>query len=318
MLLQSQTPLDVTPESPPSVTTDTDDRRVSVVNEHLGWLRDVRLVQPATTEAYGRTLFGWHQWCQSTGVDFMAPSPEDCESFLGRKRGRGVGSGSAATRRRDLQALKSFFKWAVARRIVEHDPTPGIGTPKVRNRDPKPLGDQDWQRLWAAPMDPLDRVWIGLAAFGGLRRAELLGLDADQIDWPRATAYGVVRKGGGQATVEYGTTAWAVAAELPHLLPDPDSWTDAVGLLAEQRMGEKLIPGNQEAPWVLNRRLAKVAATAGVRVTPHMLRHTCATNLARCGFPIELIADVLDHDSTDTTMRYLGVGERLARWRKPT
>lgn len=287
------------------------------MEEHLVWLRDVRLVQSATTEAYGRTLSCWVQWASEHRVNVMYPSPEDCEQFLGRKRSRGVETGSAATRRRDLMALRSFYRWALARQIVSHDPTPGIGTPKVRNRDPKPLGDQEWGRLWAAEMVPEDRVWLGLAAFAGLRRSELLNLTANQIDWPGEIADDVERKGGGHARVEYGTTARAIACELPHVLPNVDEWTETVGLLAEQRMGEKLIPDCQGRPWALNRRLSRVAARAGVRVTPHMLRHTCATNLARVGFPIELIADVLDHDSTDTTMRYLGLDERLARWRKP-
>ena len=54
-------------------------------------------------------------------------------------------------------------------------------------------------------------------------------------------------------------------------------------------------------------------------VTPHALRHSCATYLIRAGMPIEMVRVLLNHSSIAVTQRYVKIGlDSVAEWRSRT
>lgn len=64
--------------------------------------------------------------------------------------------------------------------------------------------------------------------------------------------------------------------------------------------------GTIDAPSAFSRALLKWCRDAKVpKITPHQLRYSCATNLARCGMPLHLIQSVMNHQSITTTQRYV-------------
>lgn len=309
-----------------------------ITNEWIQWLSSVRRVRGATLDAYGRTITAFNE---SIDKDYESITADDVEIFMGRPRKRGVTTGSAATQDRERVIISQFYKWLQSRNLVSHNPCFNVGVPKVRNRQPRAVNDDMWVQLWSSGLHREDRVWLGLAAFAGLRRRELVSVWPEAFDLDTETINHMQRKGGGTASVEYGEMARTIGQFLPHVLPDPDGWIADVAWLAKYRIaqgGRTLIPFGTPAtsqtrfrmsiddewspdPAVINKRLQRLLRGAGMDIhalTPHSLRHTCATNMMRCGVPLEIAADQLAHASIETTRRYLHTAGALGQWRKST
>jgi len=160
-----------------------------------------------------------------------------------------------------------------------------------------------WLRA-AERASPRDRA-IALAGFyAGLRIAEIVALDLDDIHTSARKGHLVIRYGKGGRYREVPLH--------PVLHKNLDSWLTA----------RKGWPGAATSPAVfLNRRgdrlstrgaytaLATIAETAGIDVgrdgefTPHVLRHTAGTTMTRAGTDIILVAEILGH-SVETARRY--------------
>ena len=298
------------------------------------WLADVRRLRTASIDAYSRTLTAFAAHMPDS--EWAAVTATDIEQFMGRPRARGCDEGSPATQDRDRIAISNFFQWLQARGYLTVNVTRDVGVPKVRNRAPRAVPDGVWRQLWQSPMPPDDRVWLGLGCFAGLRRREIVSLSPQQVDSTRGMFLGMERKGGSEEAVEYEQMARVIADHLPSLLPDPDEWLGLVAEAAAYRRHERCLitmdaPTTETTrmrmsftdvllpdPGVINRRLTALLRAAnlpGGAITPHALRHTCATNLLRSGVPIEVVSDALGHTSIDTTRRYVKSAGRLAEWR---
>ena len=145
-----------------------------------------------------------------------------------------------------------------------------------------------------------NRVLFELLYSSGLRAAELLGLDVGDVDLANASAV-VTGKGGKQRVVPIGRTALRrlesyLKAVRPFLPAQPGE--RAVFL---DRGGKRL---RYNAFWRLVRDCAARGGTAGVRVTAHTFRRSCATELLRGGANMYHVKDLLGHESLTTLKHY--------------
>lgn len=306
----------------------------ALVTEWLHWLENVRRLRSSTLYSYNETLRGFANWCGDS-KDWGTVDAPTIEAFMGRLRRHGQ-VGAAASQDRDRIAIKEFYKWLQMRGYVTSNPTVDVGVPKVRNRQAKAVSDETWSRLWQSGLSLDDRVWLGLGCFAGLRRREIASLRPTSVDVHRGLLLHLVRKGGGEDAVEYEQMARIVADGLPNVLPDVDAWLKDVSTLVQMRRGERVLltmdkpttplqrrhlgldDPDLPSPAVLNGRLEVLLRAAGLSpraFTPHALRHTCVTNLLRCGVPIEVVSDAVGHSNIDTTRRYVKSAGRLSDWR---
>lgn len=306
------------------------------VDEWLDWMLRVRRASTGTVAQYGATM---RAFCGFTAAEWGEVTPQMIEAFLLRERKR-MAVASPATQQRERATIKSFYAFAIRRGMVSSDPTFDVPMVKVHNGIPRAVDDRTWRTLWLSDMPRSDRVWVGILAFAGLRRREVVSLAPHQIDLDRGLLRGVVRKGGAVDVIEFAEMARILSLRLPHLLPDLDAWLDDVRWLVGSLEGEDSIiqfgnllssdarfrhgmtpERNLVLPNALNfalRRLLRHAGLSETAFSPHALRHTCATNLLRCGVPIEVVADALGHSSPLMTMRYSKTAGRLAEWRVRT
>lgn len=305
---------------------------LSLVGEWLQYLRTTKGRPESTVSAYRRILREYVDLC--VGERHLEHvSTEQIERFLQRERGGRAGNACAApaTQHRDASCIRSFYTWMQARGEIMQNPAQLVATPTVRNRQPRPIGDADWLRLWNGAGGS-DAVALGLGFFCGLRREELTRLRCSHVDIGGRRLVNFVRKGGGEDVMPVGNVIDVFSARLPHLRPEPlwdvvcaqverktgDDWLIAWDDLGQPRRSlaaARREPGQLD-PQHLNHWLKRMCVAQQVgHVHPHQLRHSCATNLLRAGVPLPMVSTLLNHTNVHTTMRYVKAGgDELSEW----
>ena len=186
----------------------------------------------------------------------------------------------------------------------------GIGPAAARREDlpkvaPRALGHRD-QLRWLRAADhatPRDRALAQVGFYGGLRIAEIVALDCDDVHISARKGHLVVRYGKGGRYREVPLHP-ALRTTLEAWLEQRARWPghDGPSLVLNRRGGRLSTRGAYGA-------LVALADAAGITVgrdglfTPHVLRHTVGTTLTRSGADIVIVAEILGH-SVETARRY--------------
>jgi integrase/recombinase XerD len=136
----------------------------------------------------------------------------------------------------------------------------------------------------------------------GLRVSEAVLLDIDGLDFKR----GFIRlfgKGGKERIVPIGKIALQALrdyiekgrSKIPHL---------KTSALFVNKKGERL---SRQGIWKI---VKKYAHKAGIKITPHVLRHTFATHLLEGGADLKSVQEMLGHSSLSTTQIYTHVSKK--------
>lgn len=217
------------------------------------------------------------RWAIGKLIDFLGPDPiEHCtsdklEAWLCRYP-------VIQTRYTLRSDAHQFFTWGIKRGLIATDPTLSIEPPRLRKRLPTPVATVDIQRLIEhAVGDPLAMILIGCHA--GLRVSETAALtDRDIQD-------GCIHVRSGKGARDRSVP---LADEIARALPC--------------RRGE-LFPGlNGQA---VSHQIRTQMRKLDIDHRPHDLRHAFGTELARRGTPIEVIAQLMGHESLATTKGYI-------------
>jgi integrase/recombinase XerC len=217
---------------------------------------------------------------------------------------------SRATIARRGAAARAFFAWATSTGRTAHDPALRLASPKVARRLPTVLAVDAAQRLMDSARDAATdgdparvREWVAVEILyaSGVRVAELVGLDVDDLDVGERTLR-VLGKGDKERVVPFGVPAGRAIRR----------WLD-VGrpALATADSGPALLLGDRGRRWgqrQARESVHRLAALAGVDdVAPHDLRHSAATHLLQGGSDLRSVQEVLGHATLSTTQRYTHV-----------
>jgi integrase/recombinase XerC len=223
-----------------------------------------------------------------------------------------------STMARRASAARTFTSWAVRTGLVPHDPAARLAAPKRERHLPTVLRKEQAAALLdlaavrsddGEPGHLRDRAALELLYGTGIRVAELVGLDVDEVDLDRRTVR-VLGKGSKERVVPFGVPAQrAVRDYLARARPR----------LATAESGAALLLGARGRRWdqrqvrtVVHRLLA--LSGEGVDGGPHALRHSAATHLLDGGADLRTVQELLGHASLATTQVYTHVSvERLRR-----
>lgn len=214
---------------------------------------------------------------------------------------------SARSRARALVAVRGLFRFLVADKYLDTDPTETIDAPRIGRKLPEVLGEQAVERLLAAPRRDTprglrDSAMIETLYATGLRVSELVGLSIGELNL-NAGYLSVVGKGRKQRIVPLGEVA---ADRLDHYMDRGRGH-----FLKNPRETGVFLTGRgktmtRQGFWKLLRRYA---AAAGIRepISPHKLRHSFATHLLEHGADLRAVQAMLGHSDITTTQIYTHV-----------
>jgi len=216
---------------------------------------------------------------------------------------------SVKTLAAEASVLRSFFAWLARRRVVLFDPAEALVLGDRTAPLPKTvLTESEVQALLAVPRRDAvglrDRAILEMLYSTGLRRAELCALDLYDLD--AADELVRVRQGKGRKDryVPVGTHALeALSRYIHHGRPGLAAVPKEPALFVASITGRRL---NVKTLNLIVRRHG-AAAGIGKRVTPHVLRHTCATHLLQGGADLRHVQAILGHASIATTQVYTRV-----------
>jgi integrase/recombinase XerC len=240
---------------------------------------------------------GWyeHRFQDPPTLALLAPSElREWKHHLRDERGM-----EPATVNRKLAALRSLLRWAEAQGLA-----PAIAPPKsLRQLKPPPRWlDRRQQRALLRAVERSGRArdvgLVKLLLHTGLRVDEAVDLRWDDVQVRERSGSLTVREGKGrkQRTVPLNAVARAALLALKAAGPAgaPEVLHGQRGALTAR--GVQAILQRYQGP-------AKVED-----LSPHALRHTFGKDLADAGTPIQLIADLMGHESLETTRRYVQPG----------
>ena len=266
---------------------------------------------PRTMEAYARDIehFGAFQahgaieWPAETPAEFpllRTASSSDIRRYVLHLMT--VRQYRVVAVRRNLSALRTFYGFLRRDGIRDDQPALDVDLPKPEQRKPKVLRLPEMATLVATrverPTDPAlavrDRAIIEVLYGSGMRRAELAGLNLDDVDLASRTA---IVTGKGNKTRMVPLTDAAAMAMRSYLAVRPGSNDRAFFLSrSKARLGLRQV-------WQI---VKDYAHHSGIdRATTHSMRHSFATHFIEGGGDVSTLQKLLGHANISTTQVYL-------------
>lgn len=236
------------------------------------------------------------------GVDHLA-----LRRFLADMRAKNYSKRTVA---RKLASLRTFFKFLFREGLIKTNPATAVITPKLDKPLPNVLDVDKVSRLLESPDEKTlsglrDRAMLETLYSTGARVSELVGLDADDVDF----ISGVVKlfgKGSKERIVPIGE---------PALKAIKRYLDNRIGVRIKERNAIFL---NKNGGRLTDRSVRRIldkyirASSITMKVSPHSLRHSFATHLLDRGADLRSVQELLGHMNLSTTQIYTHVStERL-------
>jgi integrase/recombinase XerD len=283
--------------------------------EWLSWLATEKGRSPATLQAYRRDARRWWGWLRSAGSGLEDADEAAIERFVADLRAEGLAPGTV---KRVVVVVRSLYRFLADEERLPGDPGADVATPHVPSALPKALTEDEVARIIDAvagdePVARRDRAALEVLYGAGLRISELVGLSLGDVDLESGLlrAFG---KGAKERVVPLGRHAaralgdWLAPGGRPAL--EPARWArrgDAEAVFLNRRGGRL----TRQGAWLVVKRHGD-AVGLGAQLSPHVLRHSCATHMLDHGADIRAVQEMLGHASISTTQVYTKVSaERL-------
>ena len=266
---------------------------------------------PLTSEAYMRDLARFATFCQIKGATTpAAATAKILREYVYHMKDLGL---SPSSIRRNVSAVRSYFKFMLGEGELVRDPSERLEAPKRWRTLPDVLTVDEAARLIAAPSldEPLafrDRAMLELAYGAGLRVSEWISLTNKDVlmDDHLVRVFG---KGSKERLVPIGRGAIAaVAIYLRELRPRLEKG-QGKGVMFLNARGEPL---SRMGAWKILRKYVEIAGITK-RVSPHTLRHSFATHLLEGGADLRAVQEMLGHADISTTQIYTHVDREYLR-----
>ena len=273
-----------------------------MIDQFLNYLRYERNISPLTVQTYEEGLREFESYLdlRDDGLSLDKVDTDLIRDWMESLMDKG---NTASTINKKLSALRSFYRFALKRNLVEKDPAHCITGPKKSKLLPQFLREGEMDRL----LDALEwkdnykevraRTILLLFYEAGLRRSELTGLDDEDVDFSVGQLK-VTGKRNKQRIIPFGTELGEALAGYM-AIRDAQMVKNSKALFLSDK-GERMTGGQVYA--IVHKYLT--AVTSLKKRSPHVLRHTFATAMLNNGAGLESIKKLLGHESVSTTEIY--------------
>jgi len=252
-----------------------------------------------------RSLETFTAWLdQPAGLALREVEPQHLSDYLVWRKRSGL---AAASIKLEAVAIRIFFRFLVARKILDRDPAENLPTPRIEGYLPETLSAEQVARLIESvtedgPLGLRDRAILELLYASGLRVAELCDVRLENLSFEEGFIR-VTGKGNKTRLVPVGAKAREAVARYLQIGRPPLVGPKTGAWIFLSVRGKKLT--NQRI-WQL---LKQYASRAGLEsnVYPHILRHSFATHLLGNGADLRIIQEMLGHANISTTQIYTHV-----------
>ena len=273
-----------------------------MIDKFLDYLRFERNRSELTVKNYGDDLRAFEKFFRDlkNPVSWESVDSDVVRNWMERMMDEG---NNAASINRRLSALRSFYRFALSRKLVDKDPVHGITGPKKGKPLPQFLKEKEMDRLlereyWTRSFEDVrDRAIIMTFYETGIRLSELTGLDNKMVDFAEYQLK-VTGKRNKQRIIPFGEELCTTLRDYMECRDrEVDRLSEALFVTDEgQRMSASLVRER------VKRSLSKVCTLK--KRSPHVLRHTFATAMLNHKAGIESVKKLLGHESLSTTEIY--------------
>jgi len=301
--------------SVPAVVADSS--LVDLAGAYLRVLANERGASAHTLRAYQRELGEFAAWLAKNNPALAVGSIEHTHirAYLGSLYERGLSKASAA---RALAAIRSWFKWLAHAGHIQQNAASLVATPRLAKHLPRvPSIEQlnsavDSVGGDAASWPARDKAIVEMLYGCGIRNAELVGLNLDDIHWANEA---ILVRGKGQKQ-RYVPLGDAAAESLRAYLGERSA--RLIAAASEREAASPALFLNLQLRGIANgsqarlttrsvgRIVKRIAILRGLSsdVHPHTLRHAFGTHLLEEGADLRAIQELLGHERLSTTQRY--------------
>jgi site-specific recombinase XerD len=230
-------------------------------------------------------------------LDLEHAAEEELRDFIGAVKPDGEPRYRPRTKFVYTIHLKEFFKYSVDPRRPAHmrlnyDPAEGLAIPKVPKGEPRPLSDEECDKILIDAREPY-RTWAEVALLTGMRCCEIAGIDLDRGDIDQRRVFIRSGKGSKRRSFKTNPRVWELVRDMPG------------GMLARTVTGDPADAHYVSTRSALHFRRRLKLEDVGL----HRCRDTFATKLFAAGVDIRKIQVLLGHESLLTTQKYVFVTE---------
>ena len=273
-----------------------------MVDLFLDYLKLERNYSPATVKHYRDDLKEFERFFQELDLQL---SWETIDSDIVRRWMEAMmdrGNVASSVNRR-LSALRSFYRYALRRNLVEKDPVHGIQGPKRKRPLPQFLKEAEMDRLLDENMwtdcykDVLARTIIVTFYETGIRISELIGLNDKDVDYINCEIK-VTGKRDKQRIIPFGDELSEALISYQHRR-NAEMKCESEAFFRTEK-GERVTDALVRQ--IVKTNLSKVSTLK--KRSPHVLRHTFATAMLNHEAGLESVKKLLGHESLSTTEIY--------------
>lgn len=276
-----------------------------MLSSFLDYLKVERGLAPLTVAAYASDIGQFSGFLEERKRKLTNARREDVRDFIQQLFANSVDGRSVG---RKLSALRHLYKYLLLDKVIDHDPTLNIDSPKQWKVLPKALARDEMETMLHSPKPVSnrkeaeaialrDRAMLEMFYAAALRVSEIVGVKLEDLKLDLGCVL-VRGKGDKERIVPLGRSAQdALTAYLKN----------ARQALSKQKTSPLLFLGRgakkltRQRVWQM---VGSASSATGRHASPHMLRHSCATHMVENGADLRTVQTILGHSDISTTQVY--------------
>lgn len=269
-----------------------------ILKKFLAYLEYQKNYSYHTLRAYETDITQFISFLKNRRIrSFREVKYRDFLDFISHLKEKGIYTEKSISRK--VASIKAFFKFLASRRFISNNPALLLYTPKVPEKLPSFLSEEEVVKIIETPKGRSwqvlrDRAILELLYSTGIRVGELISLTMKDINLLEENVK-VKGKGKKERIVPVGGPAMKALTE--YIEAKPQGKTEKIFL---NRYSKALTERSVE------RLVDKYTKRAGVvkKVTPHTFRHSFATHMLERGADLRTVQELLGHERITTTQIY--------------